>query len=128
MIGKCGVRIFWRATSPYPILAYYRSQHEQQSWVGALTLILDTCALILTTMTDGTRRTGKRRFTFAMARHAVVDLAQVFNISPPTAVDRLSSAEFTQLQEMLRKRASICGKGRQASRSWPSYARPMSRL
>src|ERR1700736_1487905 len=32
----------------YPILAFYRSQHEQQSWVEALTVILDTCALILT--------------------------------------------------------------------------------
>src|SRR6266566_7897332 len=32
----------------YPVLAYYRSQHDQQSWVGALTVILDTCALILT--------------------------------------------------------------------------------
>src|SRR6266571_8780117 len=32
----------------YPILAFYRSQHEQQSWVEVLTVVLDTCALILT--------------------------------------------------------------------------------
>src|SRR5438105_1089707 len=83
----------------YPILAFYRSQHDQQSWVEALTVILDTCALILTNI-DGAP-VEAARFTFAMARHAVVDLAQVLNISPTPAVNRLSSAEFTRLQDML---------------------------
>ena len=83
----------------YPILAFYRSQHEQQSWVEALTVILDTCALILTTI-DGVP-VAPARFTFAMARHAVVDLAQVLNTTPIKGVNRLSSAEFTLLQDML---------------------------
>jgi hypothetical protein len=83
----------------YPILAFYRSQHEQQSWVEALTVILDTCALILTSI-DGLP-IAPARFSFAMARHAVVDLAQVLNTSPPTAVNRLSSAEFAHMREML---------------------------
>jgi hypothetical protein len=83
----------------YPILAYYRSQHDQQSWVGALTVILDTCALILTGI-EGTP-VDPARFAFAMARHAVVDLAQVLGTSPTTGVNRLSSAEFAQLQDLL---------------------------
>jgi hypothetical protein len=83
----------------YPVLAFYRSQHEQQSWVEALTVILDTCALILTGI-EGIA-VAPARFTFAMARHAVVDLAQVLNTSPTPAVNRLSSVEFTRLQEML---------------------------
>ncbi|HVN54151.1 MAG TPA: potassium channel family protein [Anaerolineaceae bacterium] len=83
----------------YPILAYYRSQHEQQSWVEALTVILDTCALILTTL-DGLPLTTAR-FSFAMARHAVVDLAQVFDVSPSPTVNRLSPEGFARLQEML---------------------------
>ena len=65
----------------------------------ALTLILDTCALILTSIDGFPVVTA--RFIFAMARHAVVDLAQVLNISPPTAVNRLSLTEFTQLQDLL---------------------------
>jgi hypothetical protein len=28
----------------YPVLAYFRSQHDNQSWVAALTMILDACA------------------------------------------------------------------------------------
>jgi hypothetical protein len=83
----------------YPVLAFYRSQHDQQSWVEALTVILDTCALILTVI-EGIA-VEPARFTFAMARHAVVDLAQVLNTSPIPGVNRLSSVEFTQLQDLL---------------------------
>src|SRR3989440_8953452 len=83
----------------YPVLAFYRSQHEQQSWVEALTVILDTCALILTGM-EGIP-VESARFTFAMARHAVVDLAQVLHTSPTTGRNRLSSVEFTHLHNLL---------------------------
>jgi len=83
----------------YPILAFYRSQHEPQSWVEALTVILDTCALVLTSMEDAPLAAA--RFTFAAARHAVVDLAQVLNTSPTTGVNRLSSAEFAQVRGRL---------------------------
>src|ERR1051325_7803670 len=88
----------------YPILAYYRSQHEQQSWVGALTIILDTCAIILTMIEDDNAQEvpiEAAKFTFAMARHAVIDLTQILSISTPTPVDRLSSTEFIQLQDLL---------------------------
>ena len=83
----------------YPILAYYRSQHDQQSWVEALTVILDTSALILTGF-DGLAD-EPARFTFAMARHAVVDLALVIGIPPTTGVNRLSAAEFAHLRDVL---------------------------
>src|ERR1700680_918890 len=83
----------------YPILAFYRSQHEQQSWVEALTIILDTCALILTSI-EGTP-VEPARFAFAMARRAVVDLAQVLGTSPTSGVNRLSSSDFAHLQDVL---------------------------
>jgi len=59
----------------YPILAWFRSQHDNQSWLAALTTILDASALALTGV-EGVSPWQARR-TFAMARHAVVDLAQV---------------------------------------------------
>src|SRR5260370_17894456 len=31
----------------YPVLTYYRSQHERHSWLGALTTILATSAFLL---------------------------------------------------------------------------------
>jgi hypothetical protein len=84
----------------YPVLAYFRSQHGNQSWLAALTTILDTSALVLAGF-DGWFA-GQAQLTFAMARHAVVDLAQVFNAPEPKAVeDRLPDAAFARLLEQL---------------------------
>jgi Ion channel len=84
----------------YPILAYFRSQHEEQSWLAALTAILDVSALVLAGV-DGVSEWQARR-TFAMSRHAVVDLAQVIRIEPGSPPeDRLSSEEVQRIRELL---------------------------
>lgn len=84
----------------YPVLAYYRSQHDNQSWLAALTAILDTTALVLTGTEGPWRRQGE--LTFAMARHAVVDLAAVFNLPPKTPpAERLSEEDYEELRTML---------------------------
>jgi hypothetical protein len=64
----------------YPVLAYFRSQHEHQSWLAALTAILDASALVLSGVSGVSEWQARR--TFAIARHAVVDLAQVFLVEP----------------------------------------------
>ncbi len=80
----------------YPVLAYFRSQHSNQSWLAALTTILDTSALVMVGFDGWCVR--QANLTFAMARHAVVDLAQVFSVARPTSVaDRLPSEKFSQL-------------------------------
>ena len=61
----------------YPVLSFFRSQHNNQSWLGALITILDATALVIAGV-DGLRF-EQSKITFAMARHAVVDLAQVVN-------------------------------------------------
>ncbi len=83
----------------YPILVFYRSQHEQQSWVEALTIILDTSALLLTTVDSLSSEAA--RFSFAMARHTVVDLLQIFNASPLTPGNRLPPEGYMQMRRML---------------------------
>ena len=84
----------------YPVLAYFRSQHNNQSWLGALTAILDTSALVMAGVKGACKRQAE--LTFAIARHAVVDLAQVFG-SPPTSAanDRLPSGELLRLRMYL---------------------------
>jgi len=83
----------------FPVLGYYRSQHENQSWVAALTTILDTSAVLIAGV-DGTHG-YQARLTFAMARHAAVDLAMTFKTPPPAAA-RLTESELERLQESLR--------------------------
>jgi hypothetical protein len=64
----------------YPVLCFFRSQHDNQSWLASLTTILDTCALVMVGIDGAT--TWQAQLTFAMARHAVVDISQIFNSSP----------------------------------------------
>ncbi len=79
---------FLEAHLSYPVLAYFRSQHDNQSWLAALTAMLDTSALALTAVQGTCRR--QAHLTFAMARHAVVDLSIVFHTRPDEkAPDRL---------------------------------------
>jgi len=89
----------------YPILCYYRSQHDNQSWLAALTAILDTCALLITTVEGPSTR--QAQLTIAIARHVLVDLGHVFHReakekryreSPPT---RLADEEFSRLCDLL---------------------------
>jgi len=84
----------------YPVLSYFRSQHDNQSWLAALTTILDTSALVMVGVQGACARQAE--LTFAMARHAVVDLAQVLRRRPqPAARDRLPRAELRRLRVAL---------------------------
>lgn len=84
----------------FPVLAYYRSQHDNQSWVSALTTILDVSSLIVARVDAAPVRDA--RLAFAMARHAVVDLARVFHLEPhPPGSDRLPPAELARLEQAL---------------------------
>src|SRR5207248_10057596 len=84
----------------YPVLSYFRSQHDNQSWLAALTTILDASALVMAGV-DGIRD-EQARLTFAMARHAVVDLAQVMRAQYDAHTrDRLPAAELKRLRAAL---------------------------
>jgi hypothetical protein len=81
----------------YPVLSYYRSQHDNQSWLAALTTVLDASALVMVGIEGACAR--QAGLTFAMARHAVVDLAQVLGRPPVgSAPDRLPSSELARLR------------------------------
>src|SRR5579864_4424458 len=84
----------------YPVLCRFRSQHNNQSWLAALTTVLDVSALLLA-YADGALR-WQARMTFAITRHAIVDLAQVLNC-PPRAVDgdRLPAEDLKTLRILL---------------------------
>jgi hypothetical protein len=115
----------------YPLLTTYRSQHENQSWVAALAVILDTCALVLACERvrdiDG-ELADQAAFTFAMARHAAVDLEQVFRVDgrkPPIPEERLSPADHARLREIL---DVALGGGRDARERDSSIARVLDDL
>ncbi len=82
------------------VLAFFRSQHDNQSWVASLTAILDSCALIMVGIEGACERQAE--LTFAIARHAVVDLSQVFNTSPKElSTDRLPPPALQHIRDVL---------------------------
>ncbi len=94
----------------YPVLAYYRSQHDNESWLGALTAIMDTCALLMITVEGVCTRQAE--LTFAIARHTVVDLALVFRRAPQKpAHDRLPPATLAKLEAILTEAGLRMNKG-----------------
>jgi hypothetical protein len=86
----------------YPVLAYFRSQHVNQNWLSAMCTVLDTCVLTIACAPSGT--VDSARFTFAIARHAVVDLSYSFHVGPTDpASDRLPQADLDELLGRLRE-------------------------
>lgn len=84
----------------YPVLAYFRSQHDNQSWVASLTAILDTCALVMVGVEGACEKQAE--LTFAIARHAVVDLSQVFGTAPaPLPQERLTPESLRHIRDVL---------------------------
>jgi hypothetical protein len=85
----------------YPMLAYYRSQHHDQSWLAALAAIMDCCALILVGL-EGLPPL-QARMTFTMARQVLVEMTHSFDVPPSryTGGDRLGHAAFLQLEREL---------------------------
>ena len=95
----------------YPLLCYFRSQHTNQSWISALTAVLDTSALLIAGVQGHEAR--QAQLTFAMARHALVDLSQIFSLAPVSnEADRLPEARYNQLYTLLcQSGVSVCRDG-----------------
>ena len=86
----------------FPVLSYYRSQHDNQSWLAALTAMLDVCALLLVEV--DAHNAFQAQLTFAVARHAAVDLALVLKAAPNNPEEnRLPAPQLQQLRNRLRE-------------------------
>lgn len=85
----------------YPTLAFFRSQHEHQSWVAAITMLLDACSIILAGPKELPHQTA--RLTFAIARHAVVDLSQNLDANPRNVAfaSRLTESDRVVMHRLL---------------------------
>jgi hypothetical protein len=94
------------AALSYPIVAFYRSQHDDQNWLRTATAIMDACALIMSNCESDSQEGKLLRFqakaTFASMRHMIVDTAYIFNM-PPTHSwpDRLDQEDFKWMMDEL---------------------------
>jgi hypothetical protein len=97
----------------YPVLVFFRSQHSNQSWLAALTAMLDVTSLVMTGVGD--IHPDQAKLTFAMARHAVVDLTQMVNARYlPHEADRLPPDEARRLRSELARHGVTLSDGAEA--------------
>jgi hypothetical protein len=81
------------------MLSYYRSQHDNQSWLAALTVIMDSCALVMV----GIRDLATARMTFSSSRLAIVELSRVLAVKPQVLTEtRLTSSDYAQMKAELK--------------------------
>ncbi len=84
----------------YPFLCFFRSQHDNQSWLAAFTAILDVCAAIIAYGEGETK--WQAQLTFAISRHAVADLSEVLGVKPQSpATDRLPQEDLKKVRSLL---------------------------
>ena len=71
----------------YPLLGYFRSSHDNLSWISALGTVLDASSLVLTTI-EGLPR-GDAKLFKRMGTHLVEDISNLgFAAGQPTDLDR----------------------------------------
>ncbi len=83
----------------YPILAYFRSTHDNESWIGAIGAMLDAATLMLTTV-EGLPR-GRAAMLHAIGNHLVEDLTQYFRLEPGMGAG-VERSEFEEARDRLR--------------------------
>ena len=116
----------------YPFVAYFRSQHQRQSWVSALTTILDLTTLVSVGIEGAPA--WQAHVTFAIARHAAVDLSQVFRAAPDFSCDRLGDEQLERMRQHLegaglrpRRSADADAQLRELRRSYEPYVSGLAR-
>jgi len=99
----------------FPLLYYFRSSHDSESWVGSLGAVLDAATLVLTTIEAGPK--GAAKMMYGLGSHAVLDLAHFLNLKHDNepGVERL---EF----ELARQRLARAGyKVSDDEESWQEF-------
>jgi hypothetical protein len=101
----------------YPMLAFFRSSHDDQSWVGTLGTLLDAATLLMTTV---------------VGRHATRDLSRYFRVPVVEEAAGIERPEFEQACDRL---AAAGYTLRDRNEAWQrfsslrsSYAAPLSEL
>jgi hypothetical protein len=101
----------------YPVLAYFRSSHDNDSWISSLGAVMDASTLVLTTIKDGPK--GWAKLSRSVGGHCLEDLVAYFDLEsePEVGVER---AEFDEARRRLERAGFVL---EDADRSWDNFVR-----
>jgi hypothetical protein len=84
----------------YPVLTYFRSSHDDESWVGTLGALLDASTLLVTTLDMDHR--GQAKITLQIGTHLVRDFSGFFRL-PRADTAGVEYEEFVLAYHALRE-------------------------
>jgi hypothetical protein len=100
----------------YPLLGYFRSSHDSISWISALGAVLDSAALVVTTI-DGVPR-GQAEMLLRVGAHLVEDISNYTGqVADGSAVD---PDDFAEVHKRLAKAGFAV---EPVERSWRAFER-----
>ena len=127
--GQAWMAMLMESHLAYPALAYFRSSHDYESWVGTLGTLLDASVL---TMTAFEERSGQARITYNLGLHAARDLSKYFGVADGKRDAGITREEFRDACERLRAAGYVM---RGEDEAWgefrelrANYAPPLSAL
>jgi hypothetical protein len=106
----------------YPILLFFRSTHDHESWVSAIGAVLDATTLLLTTTEGGPR--GQASATRGIGAHLVEDIGRFFRFiigARTLEGPMIERAEFDEARARLRAAGYVLVPD--ADASWTEFAR-----
>ena len=111
----------------YPLLLYFRSSHDNLTWIGALGSVLDAASLVLTTI-EGVPR-GEAELCRRVGAHLVEDISNLGNrmgrVRGGTATDGIPASPELDLVAFAaaRERLSLAGyRLSPTEEAWPAFA------
>ena len=82
----------------YPVLAYFRSSHDYESWVGTLGALLDAASLVVSTLEPralvNEQTLGQARMMYELGRHLTYDFAHYFDLEHDESSPGIERSEF----------------------------------
>jgi hypothetical protein len=101
----------------YPVLAYFRSSHDNDSWISSLGAVMDASTLVLTTIKGGPK--GWAKLSRSVGGHCLEDLVAYFDLptEPEVGVER---EEFDEARRRLERAGFVL---EDADRSWDHFVR-----
>ncbi len=100
----------------YPVLTYFRSSHDDESWVGTVGAILDAATLLITTVDLDHR--GQAEITSRIGTHLVRDFSNFFHL-PSEDSAGVEYDEFAAAYEVLQR---IGVPLHPIAEAWPAFA------
>jgi hypothetical protein len=103
----------------YPVLAYFRSTHDNDSWIGSLGAVMDASTMILTTIEIGDGPRGWAKLARWVGGHCIEDLVQYFDLD----YDREAGVELEEFRTARERLAAAGYRLRGEDASWADFQR-----